>query len=113
MTKVREKISGCFRTPTGAARFCRIRGYISTLRKQGLPILAALGQAIVGDPPLPLTTWPDGPGQLPAGIKMRQSAGLVVRVPCGQGCAAVGSCASHVAPSARKRAGVTAGDRPS
>lgn len=62
MTKVREKISGCFRTPTGAARFCRIRGYISTLRKQGVPILAALGQAIVGDPPLPLTTWPEGPG---------------------------------------------------
>ena len=56
MTKVREKISGCFRTPTGAARFCRIRGYISTLRKQGMPILSALGQAIVGDPPLPVTT---------------------------------------------------------
>jgi len=62
MTKVREKISGCFRTPTGAARFCRIRGYISTLRKQGRPILTALGHAMVGDPPLPLTTWPAGPG---------------------------------------------------
>ncbi len=55
MTKVREKISGCFRTPPGAERFCRIRGYISTLRKQGMPILFALGQAIVGDPPMPLT----------------------------------------------------------
>jgi len=62
MTKVREKISGCFRTSTGAERFCRIRGYISTLRKQGMPILASLGQAIVGDPPLPLTTWSAGPG---------------------------------------------------
>ena len=62
MTKVREKISGCFRTPLGAARFCRIRGYISTLRKQGRPILAALGQAIVRDPPLPLITWPGRPG---------------------------------------------------
>jgi len=62
MTKVREKISGCFRTPTGAARFCRIRGYLSTLHKQGMPILAALGQAIVGDPPLPLITWPGRPG---------------------------------------------------
>jgi len=62
MTKVREKISGCFRTQAGAERFCRIRGYISTLRKQGMPILAALGHAIVGDPPLPLTTWPQGPG---------------------------------------------------
>jgi len=56
MTKVREKISGCFRRPLGAERFCRIRGYISTLRKQGMPILSALGQAIAGNPPLPLTT---------------------------------------------------------
>jgi transposase len=56
MTKVREKISGCFRTTAGAARFCRIRGYISTLRKQGLPIFSALGQTLAGDPLLPLTT---------------------------------------------------------
>lgn len=62
MTKVREKISGCFRTPSGAERFCRIRGYIATLRKQGLPILSTLNQAIVGDPPLPVTTWPASPG---------------------------------------------------
>jgi len=55
MTKVREKISGCFRTPTGAARFCRIRGYISTLRKQGMPLLSALNHAIIGIPPLPMT----------------------------------------------------------
>jgi len=64
MTKVREKISGCFRTPAGAARFCRIRGYSSTLRKQGLPIHAALGQAIVGDPPLPLTCCRSSPESL-------------------------------------------------
>jgi transposase len=62
MTKVREKISGCFRTTTGAERFCRIRGYISTLRKQGMPILAALGQAIVGNPTLLTTACPRGPG---------------------------------------------------
>jgi len=62
MTKVREKISGCFRTTTGAEHFCRIRGYISTLRKQDIPILSALSQAIAGNPPLPLTTWPTGPG---------------------------------------------------
>ncbi len=55
MTKVREKISGCFRTTTGAERFCRIRGYISTLRKQGMPILSSLRQAIVGKPPFPTT----------------------------------------------------------
>lgn len=56
MTKVREKISGSFRTTTGAARFCRIRGYISTLRKQGMSIFSALGHAIAGDPPLPVFT---------------------------------------------------------
>jgi transposase len=56
MVKVREKISGCFRTTRGADRFCRIRGYISTLRKQGIPILSALGQAIAGCPPMPATT---------------------------------------------------------
>jgi transposase len=62
MTKVREKISGCFRTPTGAERFCRIRGYISTLRKQDMPIFSALSQTIAGTPPLPLTTPLSRPG---------------------------------------------------
>ena len=56
MIKVRQKISGCFRTTTGAERFCRIRGYISTLRKQGLPILSTLGKTMAGAPPLPATT---------------------------------------------------------
>jgi transposase len=58
MTKVRQKISGCFRRTTGAERFCRVRGYISTLRKQRMPILSALGKAMIGAPPLPATTWP-------------------------------------------------------
>jgi transposase len=58
MTKVRQKISGCFRSDDGAARFCRIRGYVSTLRKQGLPIFAALSQAIAGTPVMPSTTPP-------------------------------------------------------
>lgn len=56
MTKVQQKISGCFRTTTGAEQFCRIRGYISTLRKQGIPILSALGRALVGDPTMLVTT---------------------------------------------------------
>lgn len=55
MVKVRQKISGCFRTVGGAKRFCRIRGYISTLRKQDMPILAALRRAIAGAPPMPAT----------------------------------------------------------
>ena len=58
MTNVRQKISGCFRSDDGAARFCRIRGYVATLRKQGLPIFAALSQAIAGTPVMPATTPP-------------------------------------------------------
>jgi transposase len=42
MTKLQQKISGCFRTPEGTDLFCRIRGYISTLRKQGYELLPAL-----------------------------------------------------------------------
>jgi transposase len=56
MTKVRQKISGGFRTTTGADRFSRIRGYISTLRKQGIPIFAALVDTLSGSPPMPATT---------------------------------------------------------
>jgi len=53
MMKVRQKISGCFRTEGGAATFCRIRGYISTLRKQGEHVLTALQSLFVGQPRLP------------------------------------------------------------
>ena len=35
MTKVKQKISGTFRSSNGTPYFCRIRGFISTLKKQG------------------------------------------------------------------------------
>lgn len=50
MIKVRQKISGCFRSAQGAATFCRIRGYISTLRKQGCALLTALQNVFAGQP---------------------------------------------------------------
>ncbi|MEL6606416.1 MAG: IS66 family transposase [Cyanobacteria bacterium J06614_10] len=53
MMKLKQKISGCFRSADGARQFCRIRGYISTLRKQGLPVLDALKRTFIGSPVLP------------------------------------------------------------
>jgi transposase len=51
--KARLKISGCFRTLAGARRHVRIRSYISTLRKHGLPVLEHLRLALDGHPFLP------------------------------------------------------------
>jgi transposase len=53
MVKVQQKISGCFRSQAGANYFCRIRGYLSTMKKQGQNLLFALCQAFVGQPLLP------------------------------------------------------------
>ena len=50
MTKLKLKISGTFRSETGAYAFARIRGYISTLKKQGLSVLDALTRAFLGNP---------------------------------------------------------------
>jgi transposase len=50
MVKVRQKISGGFRTLEGAQVFCDLRGYLSTLRKQGKNILAALDSVFRGCP---------------------------------------------------------------
>lgn len=53
MPKVKQKVSGCFRTPQGAANYCVIRSYCATMHKQGANIFEALVQTFQGAPPQP------------------------------------------------------------
>ena len=56
MVKGKQKVSGSFRTKTGAAQCCRIRGSISTGRKHGVNVLEALKRAFEDTPFLPDTS---------------------------------------------------------
>jgi hypothetical protein len=53
MIKVRQKVSGCLRTLTGAEQFCAIRSYLATARKHDIGFFHALATLAEGRPWLP------------------------------------------------------------
>jgi len=53
MMKVKQKISGCFRTTSGAQAFCHLRSYLSTMKKHGHSVSAALKSVFLGTPLVP------------------------------------------------------------
>jgi transposase len=61
MVKIKQKVSGSFRTEQGAKTFCNIRSYISTVRKQGGNVIDAIQNALNANPFMPLATA-DEPG---------------------------------------------------
>jgi transposase len=50
MFKVKQKVSGCFRTLDGAKDFAVITSYIATARKRGFPAFYAIKNALLGNP---------------------------------------------------------------
>ena len=56
MPKVKQKVSGGFRTPGGLDTFCTIRSYLATLHKQGTNLFLALTLTFQGSPPQPRFT---------------------------------------------------------
>jgi len=55
MIKLRQKVSGCLRTLTGAKQFCAIRSYLSTAAKHGRHFFDALVMLAEGHPWTPAT----------------------------------------------------------
>jgi transposase len=53
MPKLKQKVSGCFRSDQGVAHFAIIRSYLSTLRKQSADLFKSLVLTFQGRPPMP------------------------------------------------------------
>jgi len=53
MLKVKQKISGCFRTEKGAEEFCRLRSYVSTMKKQGHSVMETMKSVFAGKSIMP------------------------------------------------------------
>jgi len=56
MIKLRQKVSGCLRTLTGAKQFCALRSYLSTAAKHGRNFFDTLVMLTEGRPWLPAAT---------------------------------------------------------
>ena len=56
MPKLKQKVSGCFRSQDGLDAFCTIRSYLATLRKQSRPLFEALAHAFAGNVLSPMPT---------------------------------------------------------
>lgn len=50
MMKTQQQVAGTFRSAAGARAFCRLRGSLPTLRKQGWHLSTALEQVLHGHP---------------------------------------------------------------
>jgi hypothetical protein len=50
MLTIQQQVTGSFRSAAGATAFARLRGHLSTLRKQGYALLAALEALFLGEP---------------------------------------------------------------
>ena len=61
MVKVKQKVSGGFRTLEGTERFGRIRGSISTARKNAKNVFEAIRDAFVGAPCIPFPAMQSRP----------------------------------------------------
>jgi len=57
MVKVQQKISGSFRSIEGVSNFCRVRGYISTVKKNEGSVLAAIKGAFRREPFMPTVAY--------------------------------------------------------
>lgn len=54
LPKLKQKVSGCFRSANGATAFATVRSYLATLRKQSFDIYQALVMTFQGNPPMPV-----------------------------------------------------------
>ena len=55
MVKVRQKVSGCSRSPAGAQWFCAVRSHVATAARHGIGMFDALVHLVQGECWMPET----------------------------------------------------------